>query len=74
VKMDRRLDEVRLSGPGEDPAYEREHHNLVVSIVGTAIKLRPDAPSGVTPTTHVLSLRDGVLSPVALGAADAKIE
>ena len=37
-------------------------------------KLRPDAPAGVTPTLHVLSLRDGVLSPVALGATDAKIE
>ena len=45
VQIARRMDEVRLSGPGEDPAYEREHHNLVVSIIGTAIRLRPDAPA-----------------------------
>lgn len=74
VQIARRMDEVRLSGPGEDPAYEREHHNLVVSIIGTAIRLRPDAPPGVTPTLQILSLRDGKLSPVALGATDAKIE
>jgi uncharacterized protein YbjQ (UPF0145 family) len=74
VKFERRLDEVRLTGPGEDPVYEREHHNLVVSIIGTGIRLRPDAPTGVRPTVHVLSLRDGRLSPVALGTADAKIE
>jgi uncharacterized protein YbjQ (UPF0145 family) len=74
VKFERRLDEVRLTGPGGDPVYEREHHNLVASIIGTAIRLRPDAPAGVRPTVHVLSLRDGRLSPVALGAADAKIE
>ena len=74
VQIARRMDEVRLSGPGEDPAYEREHHNLVVSIIGTAIRLRPDAPAGVTPTLQILSLRDGKLSAVALGATDAKIE
>ena len=74
VQIARRMDEVRLSGPGEDPAYEREHHNLVISIIGTAIRLRPDAPPGVTPTLQILSLRDGKLSPVALGASDAKIE
>ena len=74
VQIARRMDEVRLSGPGEDPAYEREHHNLVISIIGTAIRLRPDAPVGVTPTLQILSLRDGTLSPVALGASDAKIE
>lgn len=74
VQIARRMDEVRLTGPGEDPAYEREHHNLVVSIIGTAIRLRPDAPPGVAPTLQILSLRDGKLSPVALGASDAKIE
>ena len=74
VQIARRMDEVRLTGPGEDPAYEREHHNLVVSIIGTAIRLRPDAPPGVTPTLQILSLRDGKISPVALGASDAKIE
>jgi len=74
VKFERRLDEVRLTGPREIPVYEREHHNLVVSIIGTGIRLRPDAPAGVRPTVHVLSLRDGRLAPIALGAADAKIE
>ena len=75
VQIARRLDEVRLSGPGEDPAYEREHHNLVVSIIGTAIRLREGAPPGVTPTLQILSLRDGTISPVAaIGASDAKIE
>lgn len=75
VQIARRMDEVRLSGPGEDPAYEREHHNLVISIIGTAIRLRPDAPPGVVPTLEILSLRDGKISPVAaIGASDAKIE
>ncbi len=74
VQIARRMDEVRLSGPGEDPAYEREHHNLVVSIIGTAIRVRPDAPAAVTPTLQILSLRDGTISPVAIGASDAKIE
>ena len=75
VQIARRMDEVRLSGPGEDPAYEREHHNLVISIIGTAIRVRPNAPKGVTPTLQILSLRDGTISPVAaIGASDAKIE
>ena len=75
VQIARRIDEVRLSGPGEDPAYEREHHNLVVSIIGTAIRLREGAPPGVAPTLQILSLRDGTISPVAaIGASDAKIE
>lgn len=74
VKIARKMDEVRLTGPGEDPAYEREHHNLVLSIIGTAIRLRADAPAGVTPTTTVLSLRDGRLAPVAVTAVDAQIE
>ncbi len=74
VRIARKMDEVRLSGPGEDPAYEREHHNLVISIIGTAIRLRAHPPAGVKPTLQVLSLLDGRISPVALGAADVKIE
>jgi len=74
VKISRRLDEIRLSGPGADPAYEREHHNVVISIIGTAIRLRADAPAGVTPTVEVLSLRDGRITPVVLKTVDAKIE
>jgi uncharacterized protein YbjQ (UPF0145 family) len=74
VRIARRLDEVRLTGLGENPVYEREHHNLAVSIIGTAIRVRADAPAGVTPTVQVLSLRDGRLAPAALGAGDLKIE
>lgn len=74
VKIERKLDEVRLTGPDENPAYEREHHNIVLSIIGTAIRLRANAPRGVTPTLNVLSLRDGRLSPVGIGAQDAAIE
>ena len=74
VKISRRLDEIRLTGPGSDPAYEREHHNVVISIIGTGIRLRADAPVGVTPTVEVLSLRDGRITPVVLKTVDAKIE
>ncbi|BDI33761.1 hypothetical protein CCAX7_58120 [Capsulimonas corticalis] len=75
VKIERRLDEIRLSGPGEDPAYEREHHNIVVSILGTAIRARPNAPRHVTPTLNVLSLRDGRLTPIAMATPkDAVVE
>ncbi len=66
VHISRRLDEVRLTGSDENPAYEREHHNLVLSMIGTAIRRRPDAErpaaSGRGPSL-VLSLRDGRLVP-----------
>jgi uncharacterized protein YbjQ (UPF0145 family) len=74
VRIERKLDEVHLSGPGEDPAYEREHHNLVLSIIGSAIRVRPNAPTGVVPTLNILSLRDGRIAPVAIGTKDAEIE
>jgi uncharacterized protein YbjQ (UPF0145 family) len=74
VRIERRLDEVRLSGSGENPAYEREHHNLVLSIVGTAIRVRANAPTAVKPTLNVLSLRDGRLSPVGVGVQDLTVE
>lgn len=74
VRIERRMDEVRLSGPGEDPAYEREHHNLVLSVIGTAIRVRADAPKAVKPTLNVLSLRDGRLSPVGVGVQDLQVE
>ncbi|HEY9724209.1 MAG TPA: heavy metal-binding domain-containing protein [Oscillatoriaceae cyanobacterium] len=61
VHIDRRLDEVSLAG-GDGGVYEREHHNLVMSIIGTAVKLRKDAPRAVQATGHVLSLRDGRLT------------
>ena len=74
VRIERRLDEVRLTGTDENPAYEREHHNLVLSIIGTAIRGRPDAPHAVTPTLNVLSLRDGRLTPVGVTEQDLKVE
>jgi hypothetical protein len=53
--------------PNVTPAYESEHHNLTLSIIGTAIRLRPDAPKRVRATGNVLSLRDGrfVLRPIS---------
>jgi uncharacterized protein YbjQ (UPF0145 family) len=75
VRISRKLNEVRLTGPGEDPAYEREHHNLVMTIVGTAIKVRPDAPHMVPQTRYVLSLRDGRLKPMVVRQqADLTVE
>jgi uncharacterized protein YbjQ (UPF0145 family) len=64
IHIVRRLDEVRLTGPDENPAYEREHHNLVLSMIGTAIRRRAGAPAGggAAPAL-VLSLRDGRLVP-----------
>lgn len=73
VKFERRRDEVKLTG-GQEPVYEREHHNLVVSIIGTGIRLRPGASTQVRATVPVLSLLDGRLAPVPLGALDAVIE
>jgi uncharacterized protein YbjQ (UPF0145 family) len=59
VRVERRLDEVRLTGPGEYPAYEREHYTLLVSVFGTGIRRRSDVTTPRTPQTpFVLSLRD----------------
>jgi uncharacterized protein YbjQ (UPF0145 family) len=74
VKITRRLDEVRLYGQTEDPVYEREHHNLVVAIIGTAIRVRPGSSPMVPATKLVISLLDGRLTTVGLGATDAAIE
>lgn len=74
VRVERRIDEVRLTGPGEDPTYEREHHNLVMSIIGTAIRVRPNAPARVPGAVQVLSLRDGRLTPVGMALADVTVE
>lgn len=68
VHLARRLDEVHLTGPGENPAYEREHHNLVLSMIGTAIRIRPEAPERVPATRTVLSLRSGQLEAQDTGA------
>ena len=66
MHISRRLDEVRLTGPGEDPAYEREHHNLVISMIGTGIKARDGADTRVPRSSLVISLRDGRMIPLAV--------
>ncbi|HVA88668.1 MAG TPA: heavy metal-binding domain-containing protein [Chloroflexota bacterium] len=74
VHMSRRLEEIRLYGPGMNPAYEREHHNLTLSVIGTAVRPRPDAPRQIRGTTHVLSLLDGRLVPRVVTTTAAKFE
>lgn len=74
VHLTRRIDEIRLTGPGENPAYEREHHNLTLSMIGTAVRLRPDAPKTIRATGNVLSLRDGRIQPAVVSTTAAKFE
>jgi uncharacterized protein YbjQ (UPF0145 family) len=76
VTIARRLDEIRLTGAGENPVYEYEHHNLVMSIIGTAVKVRPRAPQSVVATVPVLSLRDGELdlATSTIAARDVTLE
>lgn len=71
VHLARRLDEVRLTGNDENPAYEREHHNLILSLIGTAIRARAGAAPRVPATRLVLSLRDGLLE-AGTTAAEAR--
>ena len=61
VRFARKLEEIRLTGAGNNPAYEREHHNLVLSMIGTAVRARPGAAPRVPATQLVLSLRSGRL-------------
>ncbi len=68
VTLSRRIDEVRLTGS------EYEHHTIVLSIIGTAIRLRADAPKRVVATASVLSLRDGRLTPAARHERDVALE
>jgi uncharacterized protein YbjQ (UPF0145 family) len=74
VHLSRRLEEIRLTGAGLNPAYEREHHNLTLSIIGTAIHLRADAPKTIRATGNVLSLRDGRFVPPVISTVEAKFE
>jgi uncharacterized protein YbjQ (UPF0145 family) len=63
VHIARRLDEVELEGDdAANPVYGYKHHNLVLSMIGTAVRVRGDAPAGVPATRPVLSLRTGRLS------------
>lgn len=68
VQVSRRMDEVLLQG------YEGEHHNLVLSLIGTAIKLRADAPRAIAATLPIISLRDGRMTPALVHQADATFE
>ncbi len=74
VHISRRVEEMRLSGTDENPAYEREHHSLLLSLIGTAIRLRPDAPATLRATGNVLSLRDGRFVPPVVSTAEATFE
>jgi uncharacterized protein YbjQ (UPF0145 family) len=74
VTIGHRLDEVRLTGPGENPVYEYEHHNVVLSIIGTAVRLRADAPRAVRQSVPILSLRDGRMVPAVVHAPDVSLE
>jgi hypothetical protein len=56
---------------GSKPSMASEHHNLTLTIIGTAIRLREDAPKAVRATLPVLSLRDGSLVPRAISTNEA---
>lgn len=74
VSIKRRLDHVHLTG-GTGSVFDRTHHNLVISVIGTAIRVRDDAPQKVPATRHVLSLRDGRLKPMVMRQqADLMVE
>ncbi len=73
VQVSHRLDEVRLSG-GEGGVYEREHHNLVMAVIGTAVRSDASRPSQHRAALMMLSLADGRLAPAGVGKADLSIE
>jgi hypothetical protein len=54
------------------PAMASEHHNLTLSIIGTAIRLQKDAPAAVRATRPVLSLRDGRLVPGVVSTGEVE--
>jgi hypothetical protein len=59
---------------GYNPALESEHHNLTLSIIGTAIRLRKDTPRAIRATRPVLSLRDGRFVPGASSTDEAMFD
>jgi uncharacterized protein YbjQ (UPF0145 family) len=73
VTIDRKLSDVRLTGPYEDPAFEREHHNLSVSIIGTSVRDRHDPQVQRGRTVNVLSLRDGKIKPTVVSETDVTL-
>jgi uncharacterized protein YbjQ (UPF0145 family) len=68
VHLTRDLEEVQIGGT------EIEHHLLTLHLVGTAVRLRPDAPTSVGATGMVLSLRDGRITPLGRRPASAAFE
>ena len=74
VRFARKLEEIRLTGAGANPAYEREHHNLTLSMVGTAIRESDETAHSVRATVPVLSLRDGRLLAIDHRPGDATFE
>jgi uncharacterized protein YbjQ (UPF0145 family) len=68
VHLRRDLEEVRFGGS------EIEHHLLLLSLIGTAVRLRPDAPAAIRATGTVLSLRDGRLAPRIIRTTAATFE
>ena len=73
VKIAKRLDEVRLTGTSYDGATEREHHNLVVSIIGTGIRTTGKASHSAPATVPIISLSDGSFNLKPIGPADLSI-
>jgi uncharacterized protein YbjQ (UPF0145 family) len=66
VNIERRLDHMRLAGGYDEAARERLHHNLLFTIVGTAVRATGRAAVNVQATVPVLSLLDGRLQPVVM--------
>lgn len=65
VSLNRRVDHLRLTG-GSGPVYERMHHSILFSVVGTAVKASGNEAKKVQETVNVLSLRDGRLRPAIM--------
>ena len=72
VTIDRKLYEVKLRGAYEDPAFEREHHNLSISIIGTSVRDRRE-PQKRGKTAFVLSLCDGKIKPTVVSETDVTL-
>ncbi len=76
VKIERRLDRMHLYGANvSEAAKERLHHNLLLSIIGTAVRASGKESHMVRQTVPVLSLRDGRMKPMVLKQRpDFKVE
>lgn len=74
VRIARKLEEIRLTGAGPNPAYEREHHNLTLSLIGTGVREGAGPPVRVHATVPVLSLRDGQPLETDRRPGDARFE